>query len=490
VAATQDDAYITLRYAGNLARGEGLVFNPGEFVEGYSNFLYTLLLAAFIRLDSHPMVAAKAIGLVSGCAAILGTWKLASRLPEASKAAWLAPLLLAISPAFAAWSVLGLETVFYSLLILLAAQSAMSGPLGPRSAAVSGLLFALVALTHPEGALFFVATVVFLLVKGRAREWIPGLASFALVFGGFLVWRVWYYGDLLPNTYYAKSGLGLLAIVRGAKYLFEFFKSYGGPVVPFLALVPLFWGPPSSAVQYLACLAAAYLGFVIWVGGDNFAEFRFIVPILPILYLLAAEGAVRGVRELRNRRSAWNRRRAAPLAALAAFTAAFMLAPVVYSFAPQLRGLAADAPLTDANQLVTIGEWLRGFAPADSSIAVGEAGAIPYVTGWRTLDGFGLSDRDIARAPRVPNAVGVRKKSPAFVIARLLDWQPDFVEFYGVPGFDTVLGPNDNLLWNALLAAGYTPVPPYDRLSGFVVLARPGIAARFVPAGGTSGVEP
>ena len=39
-----DDAFITFRYAANLAHGHGLVFNPGERVEGYSNFLWTVLL--------------------------------------------------------------------------------------------------------------------------------------------------------------------------------------------------------------------------------------------------------------------------------------------------------------------------------------------------------------------------------------------------------------------------------------------------------------
>ena len=45
-----DDAYISFRYADNLARGLGLVYNPGERVEGYSNFLWTLLLAGGARL--------------------------------------------------------------------------------------------------------------------------------------------------------------------------------------------------------------------------------------------------------------------------------------------------------------------------------------------------------------------------------------------------------------------------------------------------------
>ena len=220
------------------------------------------------------------------------------------------------------------------------------------------------------------------------------------------------------------------------------------------------------------------------MGGDNFSEFRFIAPILPLLYLMVAEGVARTLDELRRPASAWTATRALPLVALLLLSAVFAAAPIAYAYVPGLRNVAVDAPLTDANQLVTMGEWLRGIAPPDSTIAVGEAGAVPYVTQWRTLDAFGLSDRAIARAPRESTALGLRKKSAHFIINRILTWRPHFVEFYGSPGFDTVLGPNDDQLWKALLAAGYVPVPPYASVPGFVVLARPDVAERLVPRAG------
>ncbi|HEX4934306.1 MAG TPA: hypothetical protein VFV33_14045, partial [Gemmatimonadaceae bacterium] len=51
-AWVSDDAYITFRYADHLARGLGLVFNVGERVEGYSNFLWTIWIAFGLRLGS------------------------------------------------------------------------------------------------------------------------------------------------------------------------------------------------------------------------------------------------------------------------------------------------------------------------------------------------------------------------------------------------------------------------------------------------------
>ena len=58
-----DDAYISFRYADNWARGLGPVFNAGERVEGYTNFLWTALLAGLIKLGAHPGQASLVISL-------------------------------------------------------------------------------------------------------------------------------------------------------------------------------------------------------------------------------------------------------------------------------------------------------------------------------------------------------------------------------------------------------------------------------------------
>ncbi|MCX7878834.1 MAG: hypothetical protein N2510_09400, partial [Ignavibacteria bacterium] len=47
-----DDAYISYRYGRNLMEGNGLVYNPGEKVEGYTNFLWTIITAPFTKIQS------------------------------------------------------------------------------------------------------------------------------------------------------------------------------------------------------------------------------------------------------------------------------------------------------------------------------------------------------------------------------------------------------------------------------------------------------
>ena len=61
-----DDALISLRYSERLTDGQGLTWNDGERVEGYSNLLWVLLCAALGWLGLDMITAVRALGLASG----------------------------------------------------------------------------------------------------------------------------------------------------------------------------------------------------------------------------------------------------------------------------------------------------------------------------------------------------------------------------------------------------------------------------------------
>src|SRR5438093_8754 len=58
-----DDAFISFRYAKNLVSGYGLVFNPGEKVEGYTNFLWTVLLGSGFKFSLDPVILSEVLGI-------------------------------------------------------------------------------------------------------------------------------------------------------------------------------------------------------------------------------------------------------------------------------------------------------------------------------------------------------------------------------------------------------------------------------------------
>nr|MBK7068484.1 hypothetical protein [Deltaproteobacteria bacterium] len=184
-----DDAFISFRYARNLVGGMGLVFNPGERVEGYSNFLWTVLLAAFHRVGFGIPETARVLGCLFSLLTIVLLLVWGPRLlptPRGGGGAiprWLgalAALLLCTSETWAVWAVGGLENEFGAFLVLcafLAYFRSLEGP-APATAPLvaSGTACALAAMTHPSYALFGALLGAHLLVatargRGGSARW-------------------------------------------------------------------------------------------------------------------------------------------------------------------------------------------------------------------------------------------------------------------------------------------------------------------------------
>lgn len=387
---TVDDAFISFRYAENLASGHGLVFNPGERVEGYSNFLWCLLLTPFAALSIDPVVAARILGGLSSVALLAGVVRFSPR-PEAAPAlVWIAPLLTATSPPIVVWATGGLEAPLFASLMLwavgLAAEAAQRDRLSPAAAG----LCAAAALTRPDGLGVFALLVGLLLIVhwGRAArlgELLRWGASFAAVFVPYFAWRFLYYGDLLPNTFHAKVGFGLAQVVRGLQYYADFFVESGGWIA--LPLVGLAWYGERRTAMLLGGMALGWGGYVVLIGGDGLPMYRFLVPALPLFYLLVSFGIV-GVLD-----------RFEPARTLRIGAGLLLVAVGVRAALPAFIGPSASYVEQDRSEVAAWADMGRYFAshsaPGDS-IAVIAAGALPYYSGLEAIDMLGLNDRTIA----------------------------------------------------------------------------------------------
>ena len=415
---TVDDAFISFRYARNLAEGEGLVFNPGERVEGYTNFLWTVLLAGGMKLGLDPLPLSRWLGILSGLGLIGASWRFLRRRLPVGSLALLAPVPLVASGSVALWSGAGLETVFFTLLVFTGAAAA-TGP-ERRSWLVPSAFFALAALTRPEGALLYAAVAAERLAARRLslRRALPGFLLFAAAVGGHEAWRIAYYGDSLPNTFYAKTGGGVDAIRRGLGYLRRFFLPAGGWVL--LAPLPLLLiGRKRPWERTFGAVLLTQIVYVVIVGGDSLPFFRFLVPAIPFLAALAVAGLDRlfSFRE-------------GNVGAVRVVALAVLLAlPLHASFRGEaLRFLEEDRDRVELHWKV-IGRWLGENADPEATIAVTTAGAIPYYSGLRTIDMLGITDRHIARRemPEMGNGLaGHEKHDMEYVLRR----RPDYILHY------------------------------------------------------------
>jgi hypothetical protein len=411
---TCDDAYISFRYARNLVAGRGLVFNPGERVEGYTNFLWVLLSALPIALGHGPVGFSRAVGLAAHLAALTGVFCAARRLTTRPLLAFAGALLYALSPAAAVWATAGLETPLFTALVTWGVWFALGGP-GDDAArhprpAIAAMLLGLATLTRPEGIL--VAGGVAACAALPARRRLVFLGVLAAVLLPWLVWRTAYYGDLLPNTFHAKVGLSPAQVGRGARYLCAYLVECGSWTVASIAL-GLMRARRDPAARLLLAVTVPYLVYIVVVGGDFMPMYRFFVPIAGLLAVLL----VAGVEVLLGAR--------APAARTAsAWTAALLIAWALACSWPAFAGASYEFVRQDQREAETwrrIGLWFRDHAAPGDSIALVPVGAVPFYSGLKTIDLLGLTDRTIARSP-VANPgtapAGHERSDAAYVLAR------------------------------------------------------------------------
>ena len=323
-----DDAFISFRYAANLVHGLGLVYNAGERVEGYSNFLWTVWTALGMKLGVEPERWAPVWGIAcyAGSLAVLAWLAVRRARARGGAAVPIAALLGAIHPDWQAFATSGLETSAFTFLAVLGMALATTRR-SARATAAAGFVLGLAALTRPDGVLLAAIAGAFV---ASARP--PRLRSAALFAGAFAVafvpyafWKLSYYGDLLPNTYYAKSAY-LAWWSQGWIYAGLFFERYWllALAVPaaLAALVvgalrasrstaensrktaarksrdeaeassPHAAGDERGAAGELAlalATAALYTLYVVRVGGD-FMFARLLIPTVPF-FLIALERA-------------------------------------------------------------------------------------------------------------------------------------------------------------------------------------------------------
>jgi arabinofuranosyltransferase len=454
VRFVQDDAFITYRYARNLARGEGLVFNPGERVEGYTNFLWTAMHAIPERLGWSSPVFSQVVGIALMVATVAVTMRFSRRLFGSRSFAFLVSLVLVANMTFLTYATGGLETMQQTLLVLSVAALVLPAPgtagalpvghpAWTRRRLAAGLLVGVAVLTRMDSAVLVGTWVaVHLVVQWRHSD--PGRrpralgASVvqlglpaALLVVPWLAWKLDYYGNLLPNTFYAKSAANpVVPLLYGLFYLAAFFASYAA----FLLIgrfrrrrSELFAVP--GMVQVLAVVPVWFL-YICAVGGD-FMEFRFLVPVLPVLAMVAADLLDRFV----NRRA-----QILLVGVLLLFSAVHRVAPTVIPYPVLTFTELSHWPNDSTTTWKGKGELLaREFpggpdVPGQPLLGVAPLGVLPYFADLPTVDMLGLTDPYIAREgfPIEPYYPGhVRMAPVGYLIDRgvnLVIAQPGAVE--------------------------------------------------------------
>lgn len=283
-----DDAFIYYRYVDNLLYlGRGLVFNEGEFVEGYSSPLWCLVLVPLRWSGLSWWLVVRLVGVATWAA----TWALLVVLnrklaPRNARVVNLPLLYLAFNYATQTYFTSGVEAPFVQLVAVACALFCAS-----PSSRVAGVLLGLAPMVRHELALPFAIACAWAWWSTRRVPWIA-FATCALTLGGWLVFRVGYYAELLPNTFYLKDEVHWS---RGFAYLHDTARSYGTYLlVPLLAA--LAWVLRASGVRIaggarlvMLASAAAVTLYVAKIGGDP-RHYRYLA--FPFVLLACASAGL------------------------------------------------------------------------------------------------------------------------------------------------------------------------------------------------------
>lgn len=401
-----DDPYITYRYAANLQKGVGLVYNEGQRVLSTTAPLYALLLAGLGVLAPDLPLLSNGVGAI---AVLLSAWVLyrwaASR--GENSVGLVAALLLTMSSYLL--RSLGAESSLYTLLILVGFYA-----YDRQRWSSAAVALALAAMVRPDGVVAAAAVVLIHLIRRRPIAWKPLLLYVVLV--GLWYAGLWiYYGSPIPVTLAAKQKQGEMDISQGfmAGYLAALrdlvrqplWWLHGGAVLVGLGHVVAkkrHWLPLLGwTVLYLMAFTLLQVARYPW----------YFAPLAPAGAVLAAEGTVHILRAVA-------RFRVHP-----ALQAAAMGLIIIAVVAPAADG-ALQAAWTPDPRLVVYresGEWLRAHTAPDATVGALEVGIVGYYSQRPIVDFAGLIQ------PEVADQLGPSATYHDSATWAIQTYQPDYV---------------------------------------------------------------
>jgi len=428
-----DDAFISFRYAKNFSQGYGLVFNPGtEPVEGYTNFLWIIILAFSYKIGIDIVLLSKVLGYIFSISTIL-ILLFYLNYKNNSLIQIVSALILSTCGAFTVWGTSGMETSMFTFLltfILLYLGRNISN-LNNKKLIILGVLTSLLTLTRPEGLIVFATNLIvilFLAYKNKKHileNTIFYILSFSIIICLHEAFRYFYYHDFLPNTFYNKVGNAVDQYVRGLRYIKLFIEA------TWLILIPIFiytcfkikniaknrLNIKNYLPLILSITAIMFIFYIIYVGGDVMPAFRFFTPLIPALSILTTLGLYKLTKYLKMKKSL----------VFIIFTLIICLFNLLqWKFNIKFNKHLKEDKVAEYGK--EVGLWLKGNFDKNTKIATNTAGTIPYYSNFYTIDMLGLNDKHIAKK-EMPNMgtgfPGHEKTDGAYILSQ----NPDIIQF-------------------------------------------------------------
>ena len=407
-----DDAMISMRYALNFSQGYGLVWNPGEMVEGYTNFLWTIYMSLVHFLGVPLSLTSLIIMITNIIISIITVYfiiRLVGLLDGGLFAGIASIVCFVLNGDILIWATNGHEMTILSLLIVISACRIIEESKNKKNTLLTYFIIALISLVRADALLLSILLYVLSFIINHDKKQVVKFVLISIIIPlSYIAFRYLYYGDLLPNTAYLKVTNWDNRINAGLSYTLSFYISY---ILMFIAIIAGIIYAYNPLKTYMFLLVLIYSAYITYVGGDAFDHFRFYVPVLPFIFILAFI-AVEKIKITENAKIL--------LVSICVFSSPISFWGYIYNYI-----YSADYYKVNLRNL-EIAVFLKNNVPSESRVADFFAGTVFYFSGVKGVDLLGKSDKHIARMKVVKssNIPGHNKRDFNYSIGTL---KPDFV---------------------------------------------------------------
>jgi len=423
--APLDDAWIHFQFARNLARGDGLSFNPGEPTSGSTAPLWTLLLAGAYFMGGDFPVAGQVLSAVCFLATLAATYALGRQLTGNHWAGWLAGAVVAVNGRMVWAGLSALETCLFAALSLWAISAHLNDCEAHHYHLRTAALFGLMALSRPEGYLLFALSLAdfsyhishithdvpldmrhasrFSLNVARFAYHVSSIflptVLFAAIVSPYLVFSLRTSGHLLPNTYHAKAvvnfSLDLNFLSLWARYL----------ILDNLLLLPFYVlgiGVLLGRARLLSLWSAGLPLAYAFLGAALYQHGRYLMPLIPVNAVIGIVGLLEA-RKLARRRG-WHTRETRFFGKNLVSVLLGLLFIIGTGWRLPTMARQYGLNVAEINHMhVALGHWAVENTPPDAILALNDIGAIAYISERPVVDLAGLVTPEVIPLLRSPN---------------------------------------------------------------------------------------
>jgi len=391
-----EDAYISFRYAERLINGEGLTFNPDERVEGFSNPLWILVIAAASKITSIDLpTISRIMGFLLSLFTFLVIYLISEKLFNNFRSTLLiifTSFVIFVTPGFHVYSTAGLEGPLMGFLLISSVLFSLSNNV--KHLMIAAFLIGLVGITRPEGPLYGILWLAFTYktYSGGWSNFVKRALIFVTPISGYIIFRLLYFKQLLPNTAYAKPS-GTYGYLFGISDSLMYFVVLSIPFT--LVLLFYYFQSPKNKNNLFSTISGfilANLIFLVYAGVDWMLLGRFILPVWPILVLAFAYLIIYFISSIKVDERM--------IRYLTYFSMIAVMVTELLVWRNDLFDYMSNsnyANLMKGKDQLKVGVWLNENVKANSTVATIRLGGISYGAPKLVFyDTFGLTDKEVA----------------------------------------------------------------------------------------------